>query len=92
MFRDDTLRYEETHTVRGYREVSETWMGDQVPYTVTAAVVDDPREATVTTSEIERMVRDWGESECFEVSFTVYETDVGSFLGALEDCPESTSS
>ena len=85
--KDDTERYNETHTLeeRGVN-LEKDWMGERTNYAVTVTVPDEGLEGSVTTAELENLVSDWRDTECYFLRFIIYDDNVGPAVGGAETC------
>jgi hypothetical protein len=87
--RDGRRVYEDEFELDGVRELVDETMGHRVPYVVTVSVPDDPRSAETSWEQLDYLVSDWGEMNCYGLSFTVETDDItGAFTADDVDCPE----
>jgi hypothetical protein len=94
------LEYETDHELEGYRtreigddaadetSIRESWMGDRVHYTVDVRTDVGSLETTYSTSDVEELVDDWGESDCFTLLLRIDSDRLGTALGTSETCPQ----
>ena len=97
--RAEELEYEVDHVLEGYRareigddvsdetSIRESWMGDRVHYTVDVRTDVGSLETTYSTSDVEELVDDWGESECFTLLLRIDSDRISTALGTSETCP-----
>ncbi|MDG5818100.1 hypothetical protein [Natronococcus sp. A-GB7] len=94
------LKYETDHELEGYRtreigddvadetSIRESWMGDRVHYTVDVRTDVGSLETTYSTSDVEELVDDWGESDCFTLLMRIDSDRLSTALGTSETCPQ----
>lgn len=94
VLRDGERVYDRAHTLDGTEgnvvdvvEISEPWLGREIPYEVTVTARDPRVDTSFSTADAEQVVEDWGENDCFRVDFHVTDESVQPSLGAMNDCP-----
>jgi hypothetical protein len=97
--RDGRSVYDRAHTLDGHEgnqvdavDLSESWMGQTVPYEVTVTARDPRTTASFSTADAEQFVEDWGDDSCFRVDFDVTDERVRTALGGMDDCPSASAS
>ncbi|ELZ65953.1 hypothetical protein C457_15382 [Haloferax prahovense DSM 18310] len=98
VLRDGHSVYEQSHTLEGIEgnsadmvEVIESWMGQHVTYEITVTARNPRVEATFSTSDVDQLVDDWGENECFQVQFDIARGEIRTLFGAMDTCQPSSS-
>jgi hypothetical protein len=80
--RDGTRVYDEPVRVEVAETLAEPWMGEQVPYTVTVSVTDESRDAETSWEQLDSLVSDWGDMDCYEIAFDVEPDAIDELLNS----------
>ncbi|RDZ64312.1 hypothetical protein C5B90_11895 [Haloferax sp. Atlit-12N] len=93
VLRDGRSVYEQAHTLNSADmvEVIEPWMGQHVTYEITVTARNPRVEVTFSTSDVEQLVDDWGENECFQVQFDIARGEIRTLFGAMNSCQPPSS-
>lgn len=89
--KDGDQAHDNEYTVDGRAvngvDLESEWMGDSVQYEVTAILPDDGIERTVTSDELEQLVSEWGDTNCYHIDFVVESENIRAGLFTLDYCP-----